>query len=407
VSVLSGVDRASFAIGLTDRLRRRGASATTGDAAVFAAALERSPLEEPLDVYWVGRLCLVHRACEIPIWDELYRLVFEAVELDVGRPGSSARGAPSAAADDERLAPVRGTDGGPEQGSALPWATLPALQTAVEAEDEGVALPQRLPSELSAIGDQPFDALDPADLARLGEWLEQAFSRWPTRRSRRLEPRTGGPYVDLRRTLGRARRTGWEPAVLVRSAHRRRPRRLVLVCDVSRSMEAYATSYLHLMRAAVQASDAEVFAFATELSRLTPVLAHRSVDVALERAGAVVTDRFGGTRIASNLTTLLRSRHGDLLRGAVVVIASDGWDSDPPEQLDRVMARLRRRAYRVFWLNPRAGAEGFEPRVGAMAAALPYCDRLLPAHTLRALVDAIAVVSDGRAPPTGSVTARA
>jgi uncharacterized protein with von Willebrand factor type A (vWA) domain len=109
----------------------------------------------------------------------------------------------------------------------------------------------------------------------------------------------------------------------------------------------------------------------------------------MELATDLVTDRFGGTRIASNLRKLLRSRHAGALRGAVVIIASDGWDSDEPAELAAVMARLRRRAYRLIWMNPRAAAEGYEPLAGAMAAALPYCDGLLPGHTLRALGDVV------------------
>jgi uncharacterized protein with von Willebrand factor type A (vWA) domain len=167
----------------------------------------------------------------------------------------------------------------------------------------------------------------------------------------------------------------------------------VLLCDVSQSMQAHATAYLHLMRAAVLAADAEVFAFATTLTRLTPVLAHSSVTTAIEQATAAVDDRFGGTRIATNLRALLRSRHSGVVRGAVVIIASDGWDSDDPLALAAAMAGLHRRAHRVIWMNPRVASEGFVPLVGAMAAALPYCDDLLPAHNLRALGEAVDAVS--------------
>jgi hypothetical protein len=158
-------------------------------------------------------------------------------------------------------------------------------------------------------------------------------------------------------------------------------------------MQPYATAYLHLMRAATLTTDAEVFAFATSLTRLTSVLAHRSVSVAVEQATARVTDRFGGTRIAANIRALLASRHGNAVRGAIVVVASDGWDSAPPEQLAAAMARLRRRTYRLVWVNPRTAAPGFAPLVGSMAAALPYCDELLPAHTVRALGDVVTAMT--------------
>ena len=222
----------------------------------------------------------------------------------------------------------------------------------------------------------------------------------PTRRTRRRQHGPAGRRIALRPTLTRARRTGWEPVDLVRSHPVRRPRRIVLLCDVSQSMQAQATAYLHLMRAFATGADAEVFAFATTLTRLTVTLRHTSAAAAVARATETVTDRFGGTRIAANLQTLLASHHGNAVRGAIVVIASDGWDSDPPAAMAAAMARMRRRAYRVIWMNPRAGAPGFAPEVGAMAAALPYCDRLLPAatfHDLEAVGAAIATsaIPDG------------
>jgi uncharacterized protein with von Willebrand factor type A (vWA) domain len=166
-----------------------------------------------------------------------------------------------------------------------------------------------------------------------------------------------------------------------------------MLCDVSQSMQAQAAAYLHMMRALALVADAEVFAFATALTRLTTVLAHREPTVAVAAATEAVADRFGGTRIAANVRALLTSHHGDAVRGAIVIIGSDGWDSDPPAELAAAMARLRRRAYRVIWMNPRAGAPGFEPRVAAMAAALPYCDALLAADTFRSLGGVLAELS--------------
>ncbi len=169
--------------------------------------------------------------------------------------------------------------------------------------------------------------------------------------------------------------------------------RVVLVTDVSQSMRDFATAYLHMMRAFAQTQRCETFAFSTSLTRLTPTLALRSAEEAITRATDEVVDRYGGTHLATSLGTMLRSRHGNALRGGVLVIASDGWDSDPPEMLAAVMARARRRAKRIVWLNPRAAAPGFEPLVGSMAAALPYCDVFLPGDTLGSLpavFDAIA-----------------
>ena len=166
-------------------------------------------------------------------------------------------------------------------------------------------------------------------------------------------------------------------------------------------MQPYAAIYLHLMRATVLRQARmrpEVFAFSTSLTRLTAVLSHRSAEVALERANAQVTDRYGGTFIGRSLGALLAptySGHGNLLRGAVVIIASDGWDSDPPDVLSHAMARLRRRAEVLVWLNPRAAQREFQPLAGSMAAALPYCDLFLPAHSLAGLRELLlALASD-------------
>lgn len=167
-----------------------------------------------------------------------------------------------------------------------------------------------------------------------------------------------------------------------------------MLCDVSQSMEPYATAYLHLMRTLARSGRAETFAFSTSLTRLTAVLQHRSAQEAIDQASARVVDRFGGTRIATNLRGLMASRHGNNLRGAIAVIASDGWDTDPAEDLERAMARLHRRAHRTIWLNPRAGFPGFAPRVASMRAALPSCDAFLPAHTVRTLIEALDVIGE-------------
>lgn len=166
-----------------------------------------------------------------------------------------------------------------------------------------------------------------------------------------------------------------------------------MLCDVSQSMQAQTSAYLHLMRALALRTDAEVFAFATRLTRLTPLLAHRSAAVALDLATAKVADRFGGTRIATNLQAFLSSRHGAYARGAIVVIGSDGWDGDGAPQLAAAMARLRRRAHRVIWMNPRASAPRFEPLVATMAAAMPYCDEFLPADSFRSLARVVSVIA--------------
>ena len=357
---------------------------------VFTRALAKCPPTDRDRLYWLARTTLVHDRTHLAAFDAVFAAVFDQADV---LAQSRVRRSPMAGRDDDQLLslPTARDDEAEGSGGGLPWATLrPRMEgRESDASAEDRLLPERLPSDLVAIAETPFEQLDPATLARLGAWLEMAFRDWPRRRTRRAARHPSGRHIDARQTIARSRRTDWEPIELVRRRRVDRPRRLLVLCDVSQSMQAHATTYLHLMRAAVRVSDAEVFAFATSLTRLTPILAHREVEVAIDLASAAVDDRFGGTRIATNLRALLASRHGHDTRGAVVVIASDGWDADPPEALAAAVARLRRRAHRVVWLNPRVGAPGYEPSVAAMAAALPFVDDLLPAATLRDLVDAI------------------
>ncbi len=387
--LFAGVDRAALAAALGARLRTGGVPATLTGIERFTRALSVCPPTDRDRLYWLARTTLVRDRAHLPAFDAVFAAIFDDADIV---SASLVRRSPTAGRDDDQLVSLPTTrDDEAEEGGGLPWATLPA---AVEGrDDDGAAddrlVPDRMPSDLVAIAATPFELLDPAALARLGAWLETAFREWPRRRTRRAVRHPSGPRIDPRQTIARSRRTDWEPIELVRRRRVERPRRLLVLCDVSQSMQAHATAYLHLMRAAVQATDAEVFAFATSLTRLTPILAHREVEVAIDLASAAVDDRFGGTRIATNLRALLASRHGHDTRGAIVVIASDGWDADPPEALAAAMARLRRRAHRVVWLNPRAGAPGYAPSVGAMAAAMPFVDDLLPAATLQDLVEAI------------------
>lgn len=352
----------------------------------FVRALGVYPPDSKSALYWIARVSLVRRQSEIEAFDRMFAAAFDDAILALD--SNARRG--SIGENDVAL-PMFGA--GQQDGGGLPWATLPPAVADAADSDSPLALPERLPSALDALADLPFEELDADRMRLLGDWLATATAQWPTRRSRRVKANASGPRIAIRPTIARSRRTGWEPLELVRVRPVRRPRRVLMLCDVSQSMQAQATAYFHLMRALTLVTDAEVFAFATRLTRLTSVLTHKSASVAIEQATARVTDRFGGTRIATNIRALLSSRHGNAARGAIVIIGSDGWDSDPPERLAAELARLHRRAYRLLWINPRVSAPGFEPRVSTMAAALPYCDQLLPADTFRSLRDVISVIS--------------
>jgi uncharacterized protein with von Willebrand factor type A (vWA) domain len=400
--LLRGVDRAAFAVALVARLRAAGVVVSPSGPAGFVAALEQLAPVSRSDLYWAARLTLVNRADDLPGFDAVFDAVFLDAVTGMDPVGLKASQQSAAAS----VPGVRGSQGPALDGSGLPWATRPASITPAETpelSDTDIAIPDTLPSRLVARADDAFETFDDADLRLIGTWLEQATARWPRRRSLRREPGRHGTRIDLRQTMRASRTTGWEAVRLVRSRRRERRRRVVFLCDVSKSMQPYATIYLHLMRAAVSHPTAgrmpirpEVFAFSTSLTRLTAVLSHRSAEVALARANAKVGDRYGGTQLGRSVAALLAEPHGSALRGAIVIIASDGWDADPPETLGHAMSRLHRRAHRVVWLNPRAAAPDYRPLAGSMAAALPYCDVLVPAHSLSGLRGLFAALSPDR-----------
>lgn len=382
--LLRGVDLAAFAVALVDRLRGAGvAVSAVGSAGLVEAMRVLAPAHRSR-LYWAARLTLVSRVDDLPAFDEVFDAVFGDAVLGLD-PVSLKRALNSSLTPAGRAS----TDSkSVEDGDGLPWTTRPASLTGAAHAPVGSAVPELLPSRLVAHADTPFEQFDAAELRRIGAWLESAQTRWPHRRTLRRQRHPAGRHVDLRGTIKASRTTGWEPLRVARTRRRVRPRRVVLICDVSGSMQPYATVYLHLMRAtAVRRTGlrAEVFVFATTLTRLTAALSHRSAETALARANEKVIDRYGGTHLGRSIGTLLALPHGNALRGAVVVIASDGWDADAPDTLRHAMSRLRRRAHLVIWLNPRAAAPGFAPLAGSMAAAMPFCDHFLSAHSLAGL----------------------
>lgn len=347
-----------------------------------------------------ARLTLVSRVDELATFDAVFASlfgVFGSAEPDgANRPPPPIAGPRTPVAGVGHRAKRRSCAA---QAQNLPWDTRSLTMASAGQGGPSRTLPDVLPSRIVARADEPFDQFDPDDLRLLGAWLEATMARWPRRRSMRFESSPHGKRIDLRATMNASRSTGWESVLLARIRPRRRPRRVLLLCDVSRSMQPYAAIYLHLMRAAVlrrAGGHPEVFAFSTSLTRLTSVLSHRSAEMALHRANARVTDRYGGTFIGRSVAALLAPPHGNALRGAVVIIASDGWDSDPPDVLVHALTRVRRRAELLVWLNPRAAHPEFQPRAGSMAAALPYCDLFLPAHSLAGLHQLLLALAGAR-----------
>jgi uncharacterized protein len=218
----------------------------------------------------------------------------------------------------------------------------------------------------------------------------------PLRVGRRAAPDRRGRHLDLRATLRRAHRTAGDPLERVHTKPGLRRRRVVVLCDISGSMRPYARAYLQFLHAARGASGAEVFAFATGLTRLTRALAVVDPDVALAGAAAAAPDWHGGTRIGDAVKAFVdgHGRRG-LARGAVVVVVSDGWEVGDPAVLGEQMARLARLAHRVVWVNPRTADRRYQPLAAGMAAALPHCDAVVSGHSADALRQLIAEI--GRA----------
>jgi uncharacterized protein with von Willebrand factor type A (vWA) domain len=271
---------------------------------------------------------------------------------------------------------------------------------------DGVPAVRRVASRSERLKEQDFAALSPSELAQLASLMRELVIAVPPRRTRRYRPRKDGARLDMRRTMRQAIRTGGEPVRIARRAVRVRQRRLVVLCDISGSMEPYARAILQLMYVAARSSSAaggggsgfsgptgdagrprtEVFTFATRLTRLTPLLAAASPETMLAKAGEAAPDWAGGTRIGAALREF-NDRYAvrGMGRGAVILIISDGWETGDPKLLGAQMARLHRIAYRIVWANPRTQSERYRPEVGGMAAAWPYCDAVVSAHNFEAL----------------------
>ncbi|MBI2461924.1 MAG: VWA domain-containing protein, partial [Candidatus Rokubacteria bacterium] len=223
------------------------------------------------------------------------------------------------------------------------------------------------------------DQLD--EVARLAARIAR---RLATRRSRRRRPARRGPEVDLRRTMRLALTRG-EPVELARREKKRQKTKVVVLCDVSGSMDLYSRFLLQFLYALQnQFARMETFVFATTLSRITDELRGQPYRVALERLGRV-RDWSGGTKIGDSLQAFDAGWRWLLDRRTVVVILSDGWDTGEPELLAEALRRIRRRAARLIWLNPLLGNLDYQPLTQGMAAALPHLDLFAPAHNLESL----------------------
>jgi uncharacterized protein len=282
---------------------------------------------------------------------------------------------------------------------AIERAALPSIGTpdpgGRPAERDSTPVPAAW-SEIELLREKDFARYTPAEMAAARELIARLARRYPTQLSRRTRTSRRREHIpDLRHTVHASLRTGGEPVHRRWRAPTRRPRQMVLVCDVSGSMAPYARMLLQYMHACVAARRrVEAFAFGTRLTRITHELTGRDHDHALDRAAAAVTDFSGGTRIGAALAELNRVHGRRLGRSAAVVILSDGWDRGDPEQLEAEMARLRRAAHRLIWLNPLAAHPDYEPLTRGMRAAIPHIDQLLAGNSIASLEQLAAILEE-------------
>ena len=365
-------------VGFGRALQAAGIPVTPERSERFARALE---LTDASRLYWAARAVFVSSPDQIAAFDAVWSGLAQA-----GDPADSRGDTTAPVLEQARRlaprAPLAGAGTTTASRMITPFASAPGAETPHPGA-EGVLAAA---SAEERLGGRDFAELDASELAEVRRMMRSLSLAAPMRRSRRLRRGRRGEHMDVRATLRRSLRTGGDPVHQARRRARLRQRRLVLLLDISGSMESYARAFLQFLESAVGGASAEAFVFATRLTRLTRALGRGNRERALQRAAAAAPDWSGGTRIGAALKEF-NDRYGrrGMARGAVVVILSDGWEAEDPALVGREMQRLQRMAHRIVWINPRAAAEGFAPLAGGMAAALPYCDTMLTGHSLAAL----------------------
>jgi uncharacterized protein with von Willebrand factor type A (vWA) domain len=362
-------DVVTTVLGFARTLRHAGVAASPDRVEAMLAAAAHLDVLDPTAVYWAGRLTLCGSPDDLDRYDAAFAAYFG---------GEAPR-------------PRRST--GPEQPRVVQSAPL---VTGEGSEDGGD------PSDLAtrASGEEVLRHRDVAELTVAErEELRRLFALLvpaaPMRASRRRSPSAHGS-IHRARTVRRALRDGGEVTRLEHHRARPRPRRVVLLVDVSGSMSPYADALLRFAHAAVRARPAstEVFTIGTRLTRVTRELRLRDPDRALAASGSAIPDWSGGTRIGEVLKAFLdRWGQRGTARGAVVVVCSDGWERGGAELLAEQMARLHRLAHAVVWVNPHKGRSGYEPLTAGMVAALPSVDHFVAGHSLAAFEQLAGVIT--------------
>ncbi len=355
-------------------MRAAGARVGVGELLAAHRALAAVDPTDRTDAYFALRTTLCSTRAELLLFREAFAAVFAAREPE--NPLESL---------------------GEIEKAAMPRVGVPQTGAAeLEVDPDGTPVPAAFSDE-ELLREKDFASYTDAERAQARRLLMRIAARAPQRLSRRTRPtRRRRDAHDLRATVRASLRHGGE---LMERRYREpglRPRRIVLVCDVSGSMAPYARMLLQYLQASVAArARVEAFVFGTRLTRVTRDLEGRDPDRALARAAERVTDWSGGTRIGAALAELNREHGRRIGRGAVVVILSDGWDRGDPDVLAAEMARLRRTAHRLLWLNPLAADPRYEPLTRGMRAALPHLDHLLPGNSIASLESLADLMEEG------------
>jgi hypothetical protein len=373
---LRGIERL---VGFGRLLRSRGLSVGTGRILTFCRAVAAMGRFDRDGLYLAGRLTMIARKEDFDAYDQAFRQWFPRARAEL------AGWQPEARITIEREIEML-------VGEALSEEDANAGEG--EEGDEAVTV-GLVASGVEMLRAKSFEDLSEAERHQADVAIRQLAVMLPMRRARRYRSAPRGRRFDLRRTVRASLRTQGEPFRRAWRSRRSRRRPLVLLLDVSGSMSPYSRALLQFGYAAVRAGQrVEVFAFGTRLTRLTRALRRSEPDVALRQVAASVLDWEGGTRIGASLKELL-DRYGQhaWMRGAVVVLCSDGLERGDPVLLAAQMARLARLAHRLVWVNPLKGSPRYQPLARGMAAALPHVDSFLPGHNLQSLESLCEVLS--------------
>jgi len=358
-------------------LRDLGLDTRAGRMLEVATALGHVELGRRSDFYYTLQTLLVHRAQDLPIFEEAFRVFWRTPRRNRTSRDLRAMG------ERRRFAPPE-VDVPPTSPST---AAAPPREDPLLRVDQVVALSYSARQVSHKKDFASFSETEVAAARAMMASLEWNLGRRVTRRWHAGASQT----IDIRRAVRHNLRFGGELVTLPRRTRRQRPRPLVLLCDVSGSMERYSRMLLHFVHTMAKGFDqVETFLFSTSLTRVTRRLARRGVDDVVPTLPRHVPDWSGGTRIGE----ALRRFHVEWARrvmghGPVVLLISDGWDRGDPTRLGTEMARLQRRCHRLIWLNPLLGSPRYRPLTRGMQAALPWIDDFLPVHNLASL-DALA-----------------